>query len=243
MMRRLAALTAAAVVAGCVSSAPPRESPRGAPRLLPAAAAASVLYIALGDSTVEGVGASAPARNYVGRLHQRLLAVYPRARLVNLGVGGATAAGVLSRQLPRALELQPDLVTLSVGPNDITRGRDLESYARDIETILGTLTDRTTAVVVVNLIPDLTLTPRFRGKEIEARLRQRVVAFNEILIRHARTHGAEIVDLYTASHREVPGRPEFIGPDHYHPSDEGYARWAELMWTGIEARIMRQPSR
>jgi lysophospholipase L1-like esterase len=242
-MRRLAALTAAAIVAGCVASPPPRESPSGAPRLLPAAAAASILYIALGDSTVEGVGASAPARNYVGRLHERLLAVYPRARLVNLGVGGATAAGVLSRQLPRALELQPDLVTLSVGPNDITRGRDLESYARDIETILGTLTDRTTAAVVVNLIPDLTLTPRFRGKEIEARLRQRVVAFNEILIRHARTHGAEIVDLYTASHREVPGRPEFIGPDHYHPSDEGYARWAELMWTGIEARIMRQPSR
>jgi lysophospholipase L1-like esterase len=214
-MRRLAALTAAAIVAGCVASPPPRESPSGAPRLLPAAAAASILYIALGDSTVEGVGASAPARNYVGRLHERLLAVYPRARLVNLGVGGATAAGVLSRQLPRALELQPD---------DITRERDLESYARDIETILGTLTDRTTAVVVVNLIPDLTLTPRFRGKEIEARLRQRVVAFNEILIRHARTHGAEIVDLYTASHREVPGRPEFIGPDHYHPSDEGYER-------------------
>jgi len=45
------------------------------------------------------------------------------------------------------------------------------------------------------------------------------------------------------SHREVPGRPEFIGPDHYHPSDERYARWAELMWAGIEPRIMRPPKR
>jgi lysophospholipase L1-like esterase len=239
MMRRLAALTAAAVVTGCVSSAPPRESPRGAPRLLPAAAAASVLYIALGDSTVEGVGASAPARNYVGRLHQRLLAVYPRARLVNLGVGGATAAGVLSRQLPRALELQPDLVTLSVGPNDITGKRDLESYARDIDAILRTLTRRTSAVVVVNLIPDLTVTPRFRGEGIESRVRQSVVAFNEALARQARAYGAEVVDLYAASQREVPGRPDLIGPDRYHPSDEGYARWAELMWAGIEARIAR----
>ena len=231
------------MLSGCVSSAPPRESRPDTLRLLPAGSAASVLYVALGDSTVEGVGASAPTRNYVGRLHERLLEVYPRARLVNLGVGGATAAGVLGRQLPRALELQPDLVTLSVGPNDITRERDPASYARDIETILRTLTNRTTAVVVVNLIPDLTLTPRFRGKEIEARLRQRVVAFNDIRIRQARTYGAEVVDLYTASHREVPGRPEFIGPDHYHPSDERYARWAELMWAGIEARIMRQPNR
>jgi acyl-CoA thioesterase I len=241
-LRGLTALTAAAVVAGCVASAPPREFPPGAPRLLPAEPAASVLYVALGDSTEEGVGASAPPRHYVGRLHERLLAVYPHARLINLGVGGATAAGVVRRQLPRALELQPDLVTLSVGPNDITQGRDLESYARDIETILRTLTHRTAAVVVVNLIPDLTVTPRFRGKEIEPRVRQRVVAFNEILIRQARTHGAEIVDLYAASQREVPGRPELIGADRYHPSDEGYARWAELMWAGIVARIVRPPS-
>ena len=231
------------MLSGCVSSAPPRESPPDTLRLLPAGSAASVLYVALGDSTVEGVGASAPTRNYVGRLHERLLEVYPRARLVNLGVGGATAAGVLGRQLPRALELQPDLVTLSVGPNDITRERDPASYARDIETILRTLTNRTTAVVVVNLIPDLTLTPRFRGKEIEPRLRQRVIAFNEILTRQARAHGTEIVDLYTASHQEVPSRSELIGADHYHPSDEGYARWAELMWAGIEPRIMRPPKR
>lgn len=242
MMPRLTALIAAAVVAGCVSSVPPGEFLPGALRLLPAEPAASVLYVALGDSTVEGVGASSPARNYVGRLHERLRAVYPRARLMNLGVGGATASGVRSRQLPRALELQPDLVTLSVGPNDITGGRDLESYARDVEAILRTLTHRTTAVVVVNLIPDITVTPRFRGTEIEPRVRQRVVAFNEILIRQARAYGAEVVDLYAASQREVPGRPELVGADRYHPSDEGYARWAELMWAGIEARITRPPS-
>jgi len=69
-----------------------------------------------------------------------------------------------------------------------------------------------------------------------------VIAFNEILIRQARVYGAEVVDLYAASQREVPGRPELIGADRYHPSDEGYARWAELMWAGIEARIVRPPS-
>ncbi len=239
MVPRLTALVAAAVVAGCVASAPPGESPPGVRRLLPAEPAAAILYVALGDSTVEGVGASSPAHNYVGRLHERLRAVYPQARLRNLGVGGATASGVLSRQLPRALELQPDLVTLSVGPNDITDKRDLERYARDIDAILRALTRGTSAVVVVNLIPDLTVTPRFSGTEIEPRVRERVIAFNEVLVRQARAYGAEVVDLYAASQREVPGRPDLIGPDRYHPSDEGYARWAELMWPGIEARIGR----
>ena len=85
MRPRLGALIAAAVVAGCVASTPLRESPPGALRLLPADTAVSVLYVALGDSTVEGVGASSPARNYVGQLHERLSAVYPRVRVRTTG--------------------------------------------------------------------------------------------------------------------------------------------------------------
>ena len=239
MRRGLAALIAAALAAGCVGTVPLGESRSAALRRLPAEPSAAFLYVALGDSTVDGEGASAPDRHYVGRLHERLRTVYPRARLVNLGVGGATAAGVLSWQLTQALELRPDLVTLSIGPNDITRERSLWAYARDIDGILGALIRGTTAVVVVNLIPDLTVTPRFKGKEIEPLVRKRVVAFNEILASRAHAYGAEVVDLYSASRQEVPRRPELIGADGYHPSDEGYARWAELMWAAIEGRIAR----
>ena len=239
MRRGLAALIAAALAAGCVGTVPLGESRSAALRRLPAEPSAAFLYVALGDSTVDGEGASAPDRHYVGRLHERLRTVYPTARLVNLGVGGATAAGVLRWQLPQALELRPDLVTLSIGPNDITRDRSLWVYARDIDAIRGALTRGTTAVVVVNLIPDLTVTPRFKGKEIEPLVRKRVVAFNEILASRAHAYGAEVVDLYSASRQEVPRRPELIGADGYHPSDEGYARWAELMWTAIERRIAR----
>lgn len=208
-------------------------------RQLPADKARSVKYVALGDSTVYGVGAGSPASHYVSRLHERLRSVYPRARLVNLGVGGATAVDVLEAQLGRAVALRPDLVTLSIGPNDITKGRDLQQYEQDVQTILQTLTRQTTAVVVLNLIPDLTVTPRFRGKEGAATVGHRVVLFNEALSRQARAHAAEVVDLYTVSQQEVPRRPELIATDGYHPSDQGYARWAELMWHGVEARIQR----
>ena len=70
-----------------------------AARSLPADRDASLVYVALGDSTVEGVGASSPAASYVGRLHARLRRVYPNARLVNLGVAGATSADVRAGQL------------------------------------------------------------------------------------------------------------------------------------------------
>ena len=59
MARRLRVLAAGAVLAACAAGAPPDEP--GAVRLLPAEPAASLLYVALGDSTVEGVGASSPS--------------------------------------------------------------------------------------------------------------------------------------------------------------------------------------
>ena len=44
-------------------------------RGLPGDHAAEVVYVALGDSTVEGIGASSTDAAYVGRLHARLRAL------------------------------------------------------------------------------------------------------------------------------------------------------------------------
>lgn len=234
---KLGRVIAALLVAtgGVLSCAGPRPEPRR----LPEDRTRALVYVALGDSTVEGIGASRPERNYVSRLHERLRSVYPQARMANLGVGGATAADVVDRQLKEAVALRPDLVTLSVGPNDITRGRALEAYERDVEAIFRTVLQQTTAVLLVNLNPDLTVTPRFRGRDEAAEVGQRVVRFNAALQRQARAYRVKVVDLYTPSQQEVPRRPELIARDGYHPSDHGYARWAELMWQGVAERLGR----
>jgi len=229
--RALAAAVVLSLAAGCSST-------RGAAaRTLPADRDAEITYVALGDSTVEGVGASRPESTYVSLLHARLRAIYPNARLVNLGVGGATSADVLARQLDRAVALQPELVTLSVGPNDITGQVVLGDYARNMRTILGRLAAGTRAVIVVNLLPDLAVTPRFRGRPEEATVGRLSIEFNEALARAAGRYGAQVVDLYATSRREVPARPELVARDGYHPSDLGYARWAELMWDAVRSRI------
>ena len=63
------------------------------------------------------------------------------------------------------MALHPTLVTLSVGPNDITQGRDIAEYERNVDTILGTLARDTDAVVVVNTLPDMALSPIFKPEE------------------------------------------------------------------------------
>jgi lysophospholipase L1-like esterase len=226
-------LIAAVLAAGCAWTR------SGAPRMLRADRAAPIVYAALGDSTVEGIGATSAAVNYVARIHERLRAVYPQARTTNLGVAGATSADVVAGQLERAIALAPDLVTLSIGPNDITGRVSVRDYERHVDTIFTRLRKETTAVVVVNLLPDLAVTPRFRNDPARDVVGRLSIEFNTALAARAREHGVEVVDLYGPSRAEVMARPELVASDGYHPSDLGYARWAELLWSGIERRIPR----
>jgi lysophospholipase L1-like esterase len=208
-------------------------------RALPAERDRAVLYVAMGDSTVEGVGATRGTLNYVSRLHARLRSVYPHARATNLGVAGATSADVLAGQLPPAVEARPDLVTLSVGPNDLTGRVSLSRWEQNVDAILATLARETAAVVVVSLLPDLAVTPRFATSPERAAVGRLTEQFNDVLRRAARKHRAQTVDLHAVSRREVPRHPHLVAGDGYHPSDAGYARWAELMWEGVAARLPR----
>jgi lysophospholipase L1-like esterase len=199
-----------------------------------------MLYMALGDSTVEGIGATSPTTTYVARVFTRLRAVYPRAGVINLGAAGATSADVVNEQLDRAILMRPRLVTLSVGPNDITGQVPVAQFEANMGTIFRRLVGEIGAVVVVNLLPDLAVTPRFKGRETEREVAKLTVDFNTALTRQARLYDVELVDLYKPSQIEVPRQPELLAADGYHPSDLGYARWAELLWRGVERRIKRR---
>ena len=234
-----ARVVAAVVLAALGATAAGYAILRQEHRMLPERRNQPIVYAALGDSTVEGEGATRREANYVSRLHERLRTVYPAARVVNYGIGGATSADVLADQVRRAVGAVPHLVTISVGPNDITTQVPVGKFEQRIDEILNILGRQTRAVVVVNLLPDVTVTPRFRSSDIREALGRQTGLFNEALRRQARAHGTEVVDLYTVSQKEVPARPELLSDDGYHPSDAGYARWAELMWEGVSARIPR----
>jgi acyl-CoA thioesterase I len=92
---------------------------------------------------------------------------------------------------------------------------------------------------VANLLPDHAVTPRLRPLRQARGRGTSHRPFKEVLARKARQYGVDVVDLYERSREEVPRRPELVASEGYHPSDLGYARWAELMWTRVEARVPR----
>src|SRR5476649_2192485 len=85
-------------------------------------------YVAMGDSTVEGVGASHPDRSYASIIYTSILQKHKRAIYHNFGESGAPVREVIENQLEKAIAAKPDLITISVGANDIRLRRKLSNY-------------------------------------------------------------------------------------------------------------------
>src|ERR1043166_5372440 len=117
-----------------------------------------IIYVALGDSTGAGVGAK-EGGGYVARLFKRLEARRPGSKLSNLCVSGATTTDLVRDQLQRGVALNPDLVTIGIGINDIGHGLTLDQFTKNFDQILSTLKDKTHATIVVTNIPDISTAP------------------------------------------------------------------------------------
>ena len=107
-------------------------------------AAKPFVYVALGDSAAQGLGASSIARGYVPRIAAGLEAALDRrVILLNISLSGGTAESVLASQMPLLSGLQagstawaPDLVTLDIGGNDVSLQRlSVEDFSSLIDTI------------------------------------------------------------------------------------------------------------
>ena len=195
-------------------------------------------YVALGDSSGVGVGAANDG-GYPERIFQRLRREGVRAGFLNLAQSGATTREVANGQVARAASKRPALVTLGVGTNDLWRMVPLSTFRQNVEHIANLLEAAGATVVVSNLV-DLSLAPV--GALVESFLHvpraaflHRVDELNGVVNALAGRPGFTVVNLFDYSRRELAGHPEFFSQDGFHPSAQGYDRWAELMWPAVEA--------
>ena len=212
-MRWGALVTLAASGTGMVAcaSAPPEPPER-------------IVYLALGASDAAGVGAEPITRGYVFRIADELDERVDQAFLANLGLPGAN-----TEQLDQALELfltsevQPDLVTVWTGANDVIQGRDADDFEADLDDIFGRLRDRTDGVVVAANIPDLTQLPRFQNDPDDDVTRERIEEFNQAIAAQAEDHDVLLVDLYSE-----PVEDDLVSDrDGFHPNNDGHREIAD----------------
>jgi lysophospholipase L1-like esterase len=181
------------------------------------------LYVAMGDSFTAGTG-SAAGDAWPERLAAALRLRHPSLAFRNLAVHGATSAEV-AKQLGEAIELEPDLVTVVCGANDVLRSTrpDVPAYARRLAGILGRLQAANPGVrIVTATAPD-----HWDFLELGPRTRARVERGIERLNRATRgvASAYDVACLEVAAH---PGlaEPEDFSTDGLHPSALGHERAA-----------------
>jgi len=176
-------------------------------------------YVALGDSFTAGRG-SADGEPWADRIAAALRSVNPELVYRNLAVDGANSAAVLE-QVPTAIALEPDLLTVICGANDVllTSRPDVAGYERRFAEILERLRAAAPgAAILTATAPEvwhfMELRPRTKARLVKA-LSDLNAATRDV----AAAHGVPC--LKVAGHPGLTDRANFSA-DGLHPSDLGH---------------------
>jgi len=203
---------------------------------VPRGGTGGILYVALGDSTAQGIGGRGPEHGYVGMIAGRLRTATGRpVQVVNLSRSGARVRDVVVEQLPRLAALRPDLVTVAVGANDMT-DYDASRFGADVDALLDGLPAQT----VVGDVPWFMHGGTGRTSADAA----------ADVARRAQERRLPVATLHDAmSQRGWTSMLTDFAPDWFHPNERGYRVWAGAFWDAIERaglvpdRLTRQQGR
>ncbi|GAB2597878.1 SGNH/GDSL hydrolase family protein [Streptomyces capparidis] len=192
----------------------------------------------LGDSTAAGLGVHRAAETPGALLASGLAAVAERpVDLVNVALSGAR-----SDDLPRQVTLleergtRPDIAMIMIGANDVTNRVPPAESVRNLVLAVRRLRELG-AEVVVGTCPDLgSVAPVYQPLRLVARRLSRQLAAAQTIA--VVEEGGRTVSLGTLLGPEFAADPErMFGPDHYHPSAEGYATAAMALLPSLCAAL------
>lgn len=183
-------------------------------------------FVALGDSCAEGLDDLLPDGRYRGWA-DRVASVLdaPGFRYANLAVRGRRLDQMLVEQVPSAEALEPDLVALFGGCNDVMSGASGAVIARRVDALVGAVTSFVPAVAV------FTLSDVSHRMPFGWRMRPRIEALNDAVRAAASRYGAVLVDVAAD---ECVHDSRYFGPDRLHLSSLGHRRLAGHLLTALE---------
>ena len=151
-------------------------------------------YVAIGDSTTEGLDDPDGAGGYRGWA-DRLAELIANAQAeplnyANLGVRSLHLSEIRATQFDAAMAMRPDLLSIFGGANDILSVTcDFASIRTDLAAIFSEARSRNCTVVTFTM-PDLSPINPF-----SRRLRGRMLQFNDIIREEVERYGALVMDF------------------------------------------------
>ena len=180
------------------------------------------LWVALGDSSTQGIGAPNPLNSWVPRilelLHERTGDPW---RVINLSITGGQFTDIIEHELPRLGELEkaghkPELATMIAGANNIMAPASWKGANGELEQILHALPRRSVVARVGVSSP-----------------------FNSIMARR-----------FTSTIERVGAQRDFelfwpwnwpsldgMAEDKFHPNPMGYGYMTDIIWKRVCAAL------
>ncbi len=171
------------------------------------------LWVVLGDSSSQGVGASTWENGWTHTVLDRLREASGEPwRIINLSMSGGRFLDVADRQIPvlNTMIDDPQLVTCVIGSNDLMWRRGVRGVTEDA--------DR-----AVNRLPDRAFVSKLNGPGPRPRM------LNDIFKRGAETKQHQLFNIWN-----WPSGRGALAADRVHPSDIGYEHMTELAWSALE---------
>jgi lysophospholipase L1-like esterase len=195
----------------------------------------------LGDSGMAGYGVERVEDTPGAQLASGISAY--AGRRVYLGayaVVGAQSKDIMA-QLDQALLIEPEVVVISVGTNDVTHTVGVSTSVSYLSEAVRRVRDAGIEVVV-GTCPDLgtvrPINPPLR--QVAREWSRRLAKAQSIAAVQA---GARSVSLATILGPEFDARPmDLFGPDRFHPSAEGYAAFAGVLQPTVLAALGLVPA-
>jgi lysophospholipase L1-like esterase len=202
-------------------------------------------YVAIGDSTVEGLGDTVdgfPPGGWPKRVADGLKAVNPAIEFFNLGKRYLTARQIRETQLTRALELKPDLVAMVAGGNDMLSDKFLpEKTAAELELMITELLGVGATVYICSMW-DAIRAPVL-PEQVKDLLRDRFYALNAtirgVALRHADDPGLVFDDV--EGHNAALEARNYSS-DCQHLNSRGFAVMAAAVLERLASHL-REPAR
>lgn len=157
-------------------------------------------------------------RGWADRLAEHLAAQSGAILYANLAVRGRRAHEIRDQQLGPALELDPDLVSIAAGMNDLLRPSFvLDEVMTDIDYMLRAATEAGATALTMTFGDPVPINPYARV------ITRRMSVFNARIRDSAARHGAVLIDFATES---AVSDPRFWCEDRLHANSAGHERIA-----------------
>lgn len=185
----------------------------------------TINYVAFGDSTAQGVGATRADFSYTSVIRRQIEKSTKRpVRLVNLSKSGHLVSDVYKKQIPemKRLKIKPDIVTVQIGSNNILHLSD-EDFEKNFQQLLNKLPKNS---FVANL-------PWFVGRASRfAKPARRASAVIKKQTKASKNH--YFVDLETATCSRWGVK--MLSADLLHPSNYANKVWANTFIKEIDKK-------